>query len=227
MNCQNCGHELVEGAEFCDQCGTKVKPPTEEFNSAIDSSRIRLENGTLVLDINRGQVLNILRSTLIFFGIAALGIMYAAIMLAGLISIFPKELPSYFIIVIGLIIPIALYAGYRLVLALFQIYFEGYKPTKDWPDTDSLRIPLESIKEILVSSTKLFWRLSFTQRLHFVKDGKDYYVPIPIRGSLESQEDLEDLLEDFKKIVKKEIPIVWKSWGPISGLKHIKEYLTS
>ena len=227
MKCQNCGHDLVEGAAFCDQCGTPVEIPTEELNSVIDPSKIRVEKDTLILSINKSQLLSVLRFYFVFFGIAALGMMYAGILVASVISTVPKEIPSYLVVILKLIIPIAFYASYRLILTLFQLYFEVYKPAKDWPDTNSLKIPLKSIKEILVSSTKLFWKHVFTQRLHFVKDGKDYYVPIPVRGAIESQEDLEDLLEDFKKIVKKEFPISWRAWGPISSLKYIKEYLFS
>ncbi len=227
MKCQNCGHELIKGAEFCDQCGAKAKETAEEFESVIDASKIQVEGENLLVQVNKKKVLNSLRLVLIYFGIVTGVMFYAGFMLSRVLFMIPEEFPFYITLVLALIIPLVFYTGYRLGISLFQIYFEGYKPAKDWPGESALKIPLENIKEIVVSITKFFWKTTFTQRLHFVEKGKSYYVPIPVRGTVESQENLEDLLEDFKKIVKKDFPLVWKAWGPISSLKYIREYMSS
>lgn len=65
--CHNCGHRIVEPANFCSSCGAAIRPEATETTvtlQAIDggSDRSDDELGVIHVDIPRGSALLVIRS---------------------------------------------------------------------------------------------------------------------------------------------------------------------
>ena len=51
MHCGNCGDQLIEGAQFCNKCGSRVN----EFDEQITSKSNTVNGNRLHADVNKNS----------------------------------------------------------------------------------------------------------------------------------------------------------------------------
>ena len=197
-----------------------------EAKSALDVSKLEIDNSNLLVHISKTKLIWSLRFILFFSGLVVIALFWAFFKIFQIIAMVNRIEISFHLVLSLYMVPILLiYFTYRFGLILLQIYYESYLPVKKLPDEEPLKIPLSQIKEILVSVSKILQRSTYSVKLLWNKNGKTFYVPVPITRSVESQEDIEDLLDDFKAIVKKDYPISWKIWTSFNSIKQLKDII--
>jgi len=224
MYCPKCGKEIPNNSRICPKCGATLidNSKSKKSASALDKSRVKVEGSTLSVYLNKKLVLEVLRGTMFYMGFMMVALVFGIFLIFGVISL-ADGVPFYLIGLLYLIIALIIYVIYKIIIATIQIYFDSYKVVKLLPNEKPLRILLDSIKEIVVSTSKILGISTYFIKIVFERSGKIYHCPLPIKKPIRSQEELEDCLEDLKGLTGRSYPIIWRVWNTLSTLRFIRE----